>query len=559
MPTVKLNRKVIDKLVGKKLSEDKLKDRISMLGTDLESVDDMHIHVEIFPNRPDLLSEQGFARAFSTFIGKKTGLQKYNVKKSGLKVIVDKNVSMRPYTVCAIVKHLTFDDEKIREIMQVQEKLATTHGRNRKKSAYGIYPLEGISFPIKYTAKDPKKIMFQPLGFNNKIMADKVLTQHPKGKEYAHITKGWKEYPFFIDARDNVMCMLPFTNSEDTGKVDENTKDVFIECTGIDLENVKVALNILCTTLADMGGQIYSLEMNYDGKKFDTPDLTPRKMDIDINYANRLLGLNLKEKDINFFLGRMGFGWMNGKVLVPAYRADILHQVDLVEDIAIAYGYENIPEEIPNITTIAAEDKLEKFKDKLSDILVGLQLLECKSYALVPKEIQTKMINYNKNPIMVLDPVSAEYNSIRMNVLPSLLHILSENKHHSYPQRLFEIGRVCYKSKEIRDNEKYKNVTDKDVKEEDRLAVVDCDTRVDFTRIKQVLDYLMRMLNLEYSIALHKEGMFIEGRIGLIMIGKEKVGIIGEVHPEVITNFKIENPVACFELDIDKLFNLVKD
>src|SRR3989338_7089666 len=213
MPTVKLNRKVIDKLVGKKLSEDKLKDRISMLGTDLESVDDMHIHVEIFPNRPDLLSEQGFARAFSTFIGKKTGLQKYNVKKSGLKVIVDKNVSMRPYTVCAIVKHLKFDDEKIREIMQVQEKLATTHGRNRKKSAYGIYPLQNIQFPIHYIAKDATKVKFKPLGFDQVIKASQVPELHPKGIAYKQLTQDWKKYPFFIDAQDNVMCMLPFTNS----------------------------------------------------------------------------------------------------------------------------------------------------------------------------------------------------------------------------------------------------------------------------------------------------------------------------------------------------------
>src|SRR3989338_10032957 len=169
MPTITLNKTEFEKLIGKKLPLEELKDRISMLGTDLESVEGDEIHVEIFPNRPDLLSEQGFARAFSSFIGVKTGLRKYTAKESGCTVIVDPSVGMRPYTACAIVKNLKFDDERIREIMQMQEKLATTYGRNRKKSAYGIYPLEAITFPLSYVAKDPKTVQFKPLGFEEAI------------------------------------------------------------------------------------------------------------------------------------------------------------------------------------------------------------------------------------------------------------------------------------------------------------------------------------------------------------------------------------------------------
>jgi phenylalanyl-tRNA synthetase beta chain len=135
MPTVTLNRKVIDQLVGEKFPTDQLKDRIAMLGTALERIDDNEIIVEVFPNRPDMLSEQGFARALRSFLGIKTGLVKYKIKKSGCKVLVDASVTMRPYTACALVKNLVFTDERIREVMQIQEKLATTHGRNRKKSA----------------------------------------------------------------------------------------------------------------------------------------------------------------------------------------------------------------------------------------------------------------------------------------------------------------------------------------------------------------------------------------------------------------------------------------
>ena len=193
MPTINLNKKEFEKLVRKKLPLEELKDRISMLGTDLEKIEGNEIIVEVFPNRPDMLSEQGFARAFSSFIGVKTGLQKYQVKKSGYQVIIDPSVTMRPYSVCAIVKNVVFTDERIREVMQIQEKLAKTHGRDRKKSCYGLYPADKIHFPVTYIAKDPKKVLFQPLGFLEKMPAIKVEEVHPKGKEYRSIAKDWKK------------------------------------------------------------------------------------------------------------------------------------------------------------------------------------------------------------------------------------------------------------------------------------------------------------------------------------------------------------------------------
>ena len=256
MPTVTLHVSTIEKMLGKKIPLDELKDRISMLGTDLEKIEGDEIHVEIFPNRPDLLSEQGLGRALQSFLNIKTGLRHYTALKSNYQVIVDPSVTMRPYTACAVVKKMTFTDERIRELMQIQEKLATTHGRNRKKSAYGIYPLEPINFPIHYIAKDPATVKFKPLGFTEAVTASDISELHPKGKAYAHLTKNWKKYPFFIDSKDKVMCMLPFTNSEETGKVTPQTKNVFIECSGIDLDNVTKALNIITTMLADMGGEI---------------------------------------------------------------------------------------------------------------------------------------------------------------------------------------------------------------------------------------------------------------------------------------------------------------
>ena len=548
MPTITINKQVFEQLVGKILPLEELKDRISMLGTDLEKIENNEITVEIFPNRPDMLSEQGFARAFSSFIGIKTGLQKYHVKESGCKVIVDSSVTMRPYTACAIVKNLTLDDERIRQIMQIQEKLATTHGRNRKKSAYGIYPLENISFPINYIAHDPKNIKFKPLGFETEVCAAAVPELHPKGKAYKHLTEGWKEYPFFIDAKNKVMCMLPFTNSDDTGKVDEKTKNVFVECTGTDLRNVEVALNMITTALADMGGEIYSVEVVYSDKMVITPKLQPKKMLVDLSYINRLLGLLLKDTEIAVLFERMGYGWENGSVLIPAYRADILHQVDLAEDIAIAYGYENFKETIPNVATIGEEDPFEVFARKIREVLVGLRLLETKNYHLSTKEDLVEKMQIGENKTLPLKNALGEHNHLRNWIIPNLLRVLTDNQHHQYPQNLFEIGRTFVANKK----------TETGIEEKEHLAVMLCHEKVDFTEIRQILDALFSALGLEYAVKEMEHPSFIRGRIGMICCRNQELGLIGEFAPSVLASWGLLMPAVGFELDLEMLFEIVK-
>ena len=541
MPTVTLNKTVLDSLIGKKLPLEQLKDRISMLGTDLEKIEKNEVHVEIFPNRPDLLSEQGFARALSSFIGVKTGLRRYTVKKSGLKVIVDSSVTMRPYTACAIVKNIHFTEERIREVMQIQEKLATTHGRNRKKSAYGIYPLDTIHFPINYIAKDPEKVIFQPLGFNQKICAKDVPELHPKGKAYAHLTEGWKKYPFFIDATENVMCMLPFTNSQDTGKVDTTTKNIFIECTGTDLKNVTVALNMFAAMFADMGGEVYSLDIVYPHKTITTPDLTPAKMKLDIKYVNNMLGLSLSEKEIKTLVERMGYGYEKRTVFIPSYRADILHPVDLIEDIAIAYGYENFNALIPNVATIGKEDATEQFLTLLRELLIGFGLLEVKNYHLLTKEdLQDKMNHHAA--ILSLKNAVGEHNHLRHSLLPSLLKTLNENQHNEYPQNIFEVGRTFIPDK----------TTETGIQEQEHVAVAFCHEEADFTQIRQILDALAHHLGMELTFKETTHSSFIAGRVAEITFRNQPIGLIGEIHPQVLSNWNIPMPVAVFEIKIEK-------
>src|SRR3990167_1465042 len=386
MPTVNLNLQVVEKLLGKKVPLEKLKDRIFMLGTDLKSITDKEITVEIFPNRPDLLSEQGFARALSSFLNIKTGIKKYNVKKSGYSCKVEKTLDPWPYTVNAIVKNLKFDNERIREIMQLQEKLGTTLTRNRRKGGIGIYPLDKIKFPIKFTTMKLKDIKFRPLESNKEMNGLEIINELPTGKKYGHILAQEKEQPVFIDSNNNIMSIPPIINSHDTGRINESTKDVFIECSGPDLNTLNAALNIIVTSLADMKGEIYSLDIIYKNKKLVTPNLEPFLMDLDIKYVNKILDLNLKESEVKKYLQMMGLDYINRKAIIPSYRVDILHQIDLIEEIAIAYGYENFDSKLSNFGSVAEEDKLEIFKKKITNILTSLNFIEVSTFNLTSIE-----------------------------------------------------------------------------------------------------------------------------------------------------------------------------
>lgn len=548
MPTITINKKVFEELVGKKLSINEIKERLPMLGTGLEKVDENEINVEIFPNRPDMLSEQGLARAFSSFIGVKKGLKKYSVEDSGEKIIIDKSVkTVRPFTACAIVKGMKFDNEKIKEVIQIQEKLHVTYGRKRKRAAIGIYPMEKIKFPITYFAEDPKKIKFQPLEYPEQITALQILSKHPTGREYAHLLEGMTKFAFFKDANNKILSMPPVINSNDIGKIEMTTKDVFIECSGFDFNVLKKCLNMIVTALADMGGKIYSLKLQYEGKAETTPDLNAEKMKIDYDYIRKRLGLEINDKKIEESLEKMGYSVEKGQALIPSYRTDILHLIDLAEDVAIGYGYENFKPEIPKFSTIGKESSIEKFKDKISDLLAGLGFIEAETFNLTSEEKQNKMMNTQLEVIKLHNSLNNEYDTLRAWMLPTAMEILNTNLNREYPQNIFCIGTVFRKGN-----------TDTGVVENERLAVACCNDKSDYTEIKQVLDYIMRMLNLEYEIREVEHSAFISGRVGRVSVKGKDVAYIGEIDPQVIANFKLEMPVVAFELNLTELHEVIE-
>lgn len=548
MPSIKLNKKEFDKLLGKKLPDEKLKDRISLLGTDLDGLDDEIIDVEIFPNRPDMLSMQGFVRAFSSFIGINTGLKEYKVSESGESLIVEKSVSeVRPFTACAIIKNLKFNDERIKEVIMMQEKLHVTYGRNRKKAAIGIYPMEKIAFPIKFTARKPEDIIFRPLEGKTEMNALEILEKHPAGKDYGHLLEGKELFPVFIDANDKVLSVPPIINSHETGRVTEETKDVFIECSGFDYRVLQKCLNMIVTAFADMGGEIQTIDLQYPDTAYVSPDLSPEEADIDIEYVKKLLGIDMNEKEMEEYLAKMGFGYKKGKVLVPSYRADILHQVDFVEDIAIAYGYENFEPEIPKVATVGEEDKFEIMKNKVIEILIGLGLQQINTFHLTNEDKQNSMMNTEAKLVRLGNSISQDYDVLKSWLTPDLLECYAGNKHHDYPQNIFSIGKIF----------KHDSERETGVREDFRIAVGVCGENAGYTEIKQVLDYLLKALDVDYDIKEVDHDSFIPGRAGRMSIEDQKLAYLGEVSPFVLENWGLEMPVACFELNLTELLDIV--
>lgn len=541
MTTIKISKKEFEKQI--KLSPENI-EKIMLMGVPI-AISGEEVELEILPNRPDLLSVQGFIRAFKAFLGKETGLKKYRIHspEKNFKVKIEPSVlEVRPYTACAIVKKLKFDDEKIKEIIDMQEKLHSTIGRNRKKAAIGIYPLEKINLPIIYEARKPNEIKFHPLEAEKEMTAHEVLRNYPT---YSKLLENYPTYPVFVDAKGKILSMPPIINSHETGKITEGTKEVFIECSGSNLEVLKKILNIIVTTLADMGGEIYAMELDYKKEgKIITPDLKPEKMSISLENTNKLLGLSLKEKDLEKLLPRMGYEYKAGKVEIPAWRTDILHEVDIIEDVAIAFGYENLVPEMPKIATLGEESKESKIKAKISEILIGLGLIETSSYHLIKAE-EAERVKLEENEKIELENSKTDYKFLRPNLLIPTLRIFAENKDNEYPQKIFEMGTIFRKSTST--------ISETGIKESKHLIIASSPSN--FTEMKQILDYLARMIGAKYEIKEVKHSFLIEGRTGSIIINNKVVGFIGELHPETLKEWNIKMPISLIEISLDEILN----
>ncbi len=573
MPTLEISLKDLEKLSGKGFNTtQELEEALMFAKAELESGsveegDELKLDSKD-TNRPDLWSTEGVAREIAGRFGKK-GCPKYDVAKGSLVVNVDGKSQIkdvRPFTVCAVVKGLEMTNAVILQMIQLQEKISVTFGRNRKEVAIGVYDYNKIKSPITYATFKPNELKFKPLGddttsYEEMTLAD-ILEKHPKGKEFAHLLEGEEEYPIFIDANKQVLSMPPIINSDYTGKVTAETKDVFIECSGFELRFLIPALNSLVAALADRGGKVESVQVNYPsdyGSISKTElDMSPKKTEVSLKKMKSLIGIDIPNKEIVDLLEQARYNVTQEgdtlKLEYPCYRQDIMHWRDVFEDVMISYGYNNVDPKLKEMATKGGILSKNIFCDKLSEIMIGLGMQEILSYNLTNKsDLYDKMRLPipEKEVAEIENAVSQNWSVFRTWLLPSLLEFLSKNKHNEYPQNIFEIGDTILIDKKA-------ETKTKDVR---KLSVALTNTVVNYEYLASRLDALFCNIGIEYKLEETDYAPFIAGRVASVNIkdGKKfiNIGIIGEIHPQVLNNWQIETPVIAMELNLDELFKLI--
>lgn len=537
MSVVTFERADLESLTGKKLKDSDYTDKIPMMGVTTESLTTESASFEIFPNRPDMLSVEGFARALKAFMNGADG-KKYGVTKARLEIKVDKSVSsVRPYVACAIVRNIKLTDSVLKSLMQFQEKIHETFGRKRERVAVGIHDASKIRFPLRYAAYGPDEISFVPLDMKGTLSLAQILQRHPKGLDHGWVLDGKKGLPVITDSKNDVLSFPPIINGELT-RVTDRSKSLFIDVTGTSKHYINKTLNIICSSLMDRGADVEAVKIVYPGKTEITPDTAAQKIGVSMDYLNGLLDTDLKEGELKPVLSRMGIAFSNGVASIPFYRTDVMHQIDVVEDAAISIGYGKFEPRIPKIPTMAVRDELQERCSVIREIMAGLGMEETVSFVLTNNERQFKMMNAPvEGCASIMNPKTQDYTACRKYVVPSLMAVLSDNKHNEYPQRIFEIGDCVSLSK-----------TETGASNIRKIAVALCHKDADINEIKSVLETFMRLYGMNYALKNSSHPSMIKGRCGDILVNGGKIGFIGEVDPAVLGNWYLENPVAVFEM-----------
>ncbi len=529
-------------LLGKEIPLDEILARVPLMGSDIDSVEGDDINIEFFPNRPDLYSVEGIARALRGFFELEPGLAKYEVQKSGIVLEVDPSVTeVRPFIVSALVKDVVIDDTLIKSLMEIQEKLHLTLGRKRKKLAIGVHDYRNIEPPFVYKAVKPDEVRFIPLQHYEEMNLQEILERHEKGMDYAWTLEDFDRYPIILDSKGQVLSFPPIINGVVT-TVTEATNDVFLDMTGSDFDTLNVALNIVVTMLAERGGKIFSVDVKYPDNTYTLPDLAPTIRKLEPAYANRILGSNFSAEEMVAMLQKMRHGArVDGdfiSVEVPAYRNDVIHPIDLVEDIQIAAGYENIQPVLPKVSTIGVERDIESFTGKVRNLMVGHGFFETKGYTLSSEYLQFEKLRKNEpeSYTKVLNPITEDMTCLRISAIPTLLDALKANQHRDLPQSIFEVGDVIIG----RENRRV-------------LAAMNIHPKASYTEVKSLLQSLMGALAVDFSLTSCNEESYIPGRCADIVVGGKVIGNFGELHPEVIQNFDLEYPVWGLEIFLEKL------
>ncbi|MDE1845932.1 MAG: phenylalanine--tRNA ligase subunit beta [Candidatus Micrarchaeota archaeon] len=541
MVNVLFNKKYLFSLLGFKLDDKKLESYIAKMGFEMESASATEIGIELPANRPDIVDIVGFARALRNFLhkGKKT---KYEIKNSKplLQIDVSKEVSqLRPFIAALAVEEMKFSEESLKHLLNFTEKFTSNYGRQRKKLAIGLHDLDKIIPPLEYGAiKDQE---FAALGTSKKMKFSEILKKHEKGISYAHTISHPSLYPVVKDS-DGVISLVPIINSART-KVTAATRNLLIEITGISKYDVERSADLFAAMFIDLGATIKKVKINYSGSSVILPKMESQKIEIPLLKIEGQIGVIIGFNNVISLANKMGYlaalVGRNIRFWIPTYRLDVLNEQDIIEDIAIAYGYDYI-QPVPLFSEQIGElGESTKNSMKVSEIMVGMGFSEMMNSFLTSDDINFKKMRQEvdkEGSIRVKAAKVQQLTMLRTSLLPSLLRNLGMSVHEKMPQKIFELD--------------YAFGLDKQVNERRCVAALFADPKANFNQAKAIVEGMLQSMGIEYKIRETLHNSFIEGRSANIILDGKVAGVFGEIHPEVLSNFGIEEPTVAFEISL---------
>ena len=545
MPVVELDLNRIQRLVGKKSNRKKILDVLPFLGLDIESQDGDEIRIEYSPNRPDYSTDFGIALGLQGLLAVKKGVQKVNIKKTGkYEINVDSSVNkIRPFVTGIVAKNGTIDDQTIKQLMNMQEDLHFGIGRKRKKSSIGLHDLDKILLPLTYTTTTRDK-SFIPLNETKEKSISDILSETDVGQNYGWVLGDSKNVPIIIDSEGNTVSFPPIINAALT-TVTTKTKNILVEVTSIEKDAAEDMLSVVSSILQMAGFQISELKIS--GGKNSTPKLNERNIIYDPKLTSEILGIEMSPSNMVTCLKKCRLdATIKGKKItcvIPRYRFDIFGPMDLVEEIALGYGIENLEPKLSPSTTIGAKDSVTIKTSLITKTAVGLGLLEVVNSSLTSKKILYELTKRDSSEmISVLDSKSQEHTILRDSLLSGLLENLSKNIHETYPQKLFETGVIFTKGKPIG--------------ESINLAVVMAHKDTNFSEIKAILQSILRTqfkIECKTKSSSESQELFVKGKYADVYVNEKKIGKIGEISNEILDNFRIRTSVVGFEINLSGL------
>ncbi len=540
MPVVTLHLNRLQSLVSDRISKDDIISMLPSIGLDIEQQTKEYVRIEYSPNRPDYATEFGVAATLRGFFNIQNGIQNININKSNYVINIEQiTENTRPHLKAIVAYGKKLDSDTIRQLTSLQEDLHNGIGKKRTKVSIGIHDLDKLTFPLKYTTIE-KNHKFVPLGEAVDYSITDILKKFSVGKQYGHILQDSSVH-VILDSNRNIISLPPIINSALTA-IKNNTKNILVEITATDHISANDVLSIIAATLNSADYDLY--DVNINGENISTI-LKHRKIILDTKLVKNILGICITSPQIVKSLkkNRLDAEIKKNKIIctIPRFRFDIFGEIDLVEEVLLGYGIENIKPKIPLSNNIGNKNIITKRTNYLTMIMIGLGYTEVLNSCLTNKQIQYFLTNHsNYKSIQVAESKTRSHYILRDMLLPSLLNNLSTNVHASYPQKLFEIGTVFSND----------DVIDETI----NFVCVTAHKNSNYTEMKSVLQSIFKPFSITLNTKILSNTLFSKGRAASIFINKTHIGVIGEINNNIINNFKIRVPVTAFEVKLSGLF-----